>query len=151
MPVAIEPDLIAYDDRGRPLMVIEVKSRGKTSDVWAAQFRRNLLSHGTLPDAPFFLIATLDRLYFWRQSPEAPAEESPHFTLDANSELKPYFARFGQAQDRVGRQTLALLVFSWLQDLADAPQVEDSSRRWLADSGLRDALGRSRIELGAVQ
>lgn len=135
-------------------MVVEVKSRGKTSDLWAAQFRRNLLAHGTLPAAPFFLIATLDRLYFWRQSSDTLTEEPPQFTLDANSELRPYFERFGQAQERVGGQTLALIVFSWLQDVADAaaPRAEqDPSRNWLAESGLRDALAGSRIELGAVQ
>jgi hypothetical protein len=52
-------DLIAYDQRGQALLLAIVKGSHDPSELWAAQYRRNLLAHGTLPAAPFFLIATL--------------------------------------------------------------------------------------------
>ncbi len=84
-------DFIAYDDAGRVILLAEVKSRVGTSEQWAARFRRNLLEHGTLPNARFFLIATPDRMYFWKQDHSVSAEEPPDFTIDATKEFKRYF------------------------------------------------------------
>ncbi|MEQ9481150.1 hypothetical protein [Coleofasciculus sp. F4-SAH-05] len=36
-----------------------------TSPDWAAQFRRNILAHGTFYKAPYFLMVFLDRFYLW--------------------------------------------------------------------------------------
>ena len=57
-------DLVIYGDKGQALLLAEVKGRADTSPQWAAQYRMNLLSHGTLPHAPYFLIAAADYLYF---------------------------------------------------------------------------------------
>jgi hypothetical protein len=149
-----EVDFVAYSDRGQPVLLVEVKSQRQTSDVWAARFRRNLLAHGTLPRAPFFLIATPERMYFWRQDDSRPIEEPPQFTMDATFELKPYFEKFEQASEKTGGQVLELILFSWLVDLAESGQLRakhDSSLKWLSDSGLLDALSRARIEVSAVQ
>ena len=149
-----EIDFVAYDDRGQPVLLVEVKSRRQTSDLWAARFRRNLLAHGTLPRAPFFLIATPEHMYFWRQDDPRPNDEPPQFTMDAISELKPYFERFKQTPEKTGGQALELILFSWLVDLAESGQLrakQDSSLRWLSDSGLLDALRSARIESSAVQ
>ena len=67
-------DFIAYDQVGQPILLVEVKSTHRTSEGWAAQFRRNLLEHGTLPTAPFFLIATPDQMYFWHQEDASPMD-----------------------------------------------------------------------------
>jgi hypothetical protein len=149
-----EVDFIAYDERGQPILLVEVKSRHQTSDLWAAHFRRNLLAHGTLPRAPFFLIATPERIYFWRQDDPSPNEELPQFTLDATNELKPYFERFKQTPGKTTGQALELILFSWLVDLAESGQSrakQDSSLGWLSESGLLDALRSTRIELSAAQ
>ena len=92
-------DFVAYDERGQPVLLVEVKSMHETSELWAARFRRNLLEHGTLPSTPFFLIATPERLYFWRQEAGGLKEEPPQFTMDATAELKPYFERFKQTPE----------------------------------------------------
>jgi hypothetical protein len=107
-----------------------------------ARFRRNLLAHGTLPKAPFFLIATPEHMYFWRQD-QTREEEPPQFTLDATRELKPYFERFEQAPETTGGQTLELILTLWLFELTRAGASsgqDDDSRRWLSDSGLLHAL-----------
>jgi hypothetical protein len=149
-----EIDLVAYDSRGQAVLLAEVKNRRDTSDLWAAKFRRNRLAHGTLPPAPYFLIATPDRMYFWRQGGPGQEEEPPHFTMDATVELKPYFEKSGLTPGATGGEALDLIVFSWLNDISESGlrrSKQDSSLRWLADSGLLEALQRSRIELGAVQ
>jgi hypothetical protein len=149
-----EVDFVAYDEHGQPVLLVEVKSRHETSELWAARFRRNLLAHGTLPKAPFFLIATPERMYFWRQDDPSPNEEPPQFTLDATNELKPYFERFKQTPEKTSGQALELILFSWLVDLAEFGQSranKDSSLKWLSESGLLEALRSARIELSAVQ
>jgi hypothetical protein len=149
-----EVDFVVYDERGQPLLLGEVKSRHETSELWAARFRRNLLGHGTLPRAPFFLIATPERLYFWHQDDPSPKEEPPQFTMDATSELKPYFERFKQAPENTSGQAFELILISWLTDLAEFGQLrakDDSSLRWLSESGLLEALRTARIELSALQ
>ncbi|MDR3704061.1 MAG: hypothetical protein P4L56_30715 [Candidatus Sulfopaludibacter sp.] len=136
------------------MLLVEVKRSRQTSELWAAQFRRNLLAHGTLPGAPFFLIATPDSMYFWRQDDSVPEDDPPRFTLDAAGELRPYFERFNQTREKVSEQSLVLILFYWLVDLA-GPRLtrakEDPSLRWLSESGLLDALASSHIEMSAAQ
>jgi hypothetical protein len=155
MPFAIRDiDLIAYDERGQALLLVLVKGRHDTSAVWAAKYRRNLLSHDTLPAAPFFLIATPERMYFWRQQNQGAEEELPQFTLDPTNELKPYFERTGIAPETVGGEPWELIVYFWLIDIAENGQSrarEDPSLRWLSESGLLEALRKGRIEAGEVQ
>jgi len=148
-----EVDFVAYDERGQPLLLVEVKSRHETSELWAARFRRNLLAHGTLPKALFFLIATPERLYFWRQDDPSPREEPPQFTMDATAELKPYFDRYKQTPEKTSGQALELILFSWLTDIAEFGQSrakQDPSLRWLSESGLLGALKSARLELSAA-
>jgi hypothetical protein len=147
-------DFVAYDERGQALLLVEVKGSHETSELWATRFRRNMLAHGTLPPSRFFLIATRERMYFWRQDDPSPKEEPPQFTMDAAKELKPYFDKFGQTPEKTSGQALELIVFSWLNDLAGFGQsraTQDASLSWLSESGLLEALGRSRIELSPVQ
>ena len=143
-------DFIAYDDAGRVILVAEVKRRLGTSEQWAARFRRNILAHGFLPQALFFLIATPERMYFWKQEEGRIGEEPPGFTLDAVKALKPYLDRINKTPQAVGEQALELLVSSWLSDVVRAGEArvrQDPSIRWLAESGLIDSLGAARIEL----
>jgi len=155
MPFAIrDVDLVAYDHRGQALLLAIVKGAHDTSERWAAQYRRNLLSHDTLPAAPFFLIATPERMYFWRQQNQGPEEELPQFTLDPTNELKPYFERVGIAPEEARGEPWELIFYFWLNDIAENGQLrakEDPSLRWLSESGLLEALRRGRIEVSEVQ
>ena len=143
-------DFIVYDDAGRVILVAEVKRRLGTSEHWAARFRRNMLAHGLLPKALFFLIATPERMYFWKQDQHGIADELPGFTLDATKILKPYLDKLGKTSTAVGEQALELLVSSWLSDIARTDEAcirQDPSMQWLAESGLIDSLGTARIEM----
>jgi hypothetical protein len=143
-------DFIAYDDIGRVILLGEVKSRIGTSGEWAARFRRNMLAHGLLPKAPFFLIATPERMYFWKEDQPGLAETPPGFTVDASRELKPYLEKLNRTKQSVGERALELMVFSWLKDIArtgDERVKQDPSMKWLADSGLLDSLENARIEM----
>jgi hypothetical protein len=149
-----EIDFVAYDRLGQPVLLAEAKNTHQSSDLWAARFRRNLLAHGTLPRAPFFLIATPDYMYFWRQEDTRPEEEPPQFTMDASRELKPYFERFKQTPEKTGGQALELILFSWLVDMAQSGQLrakQDPSLTWLSESGLLEALRSARIESSPLQ
>jgi hypothetical protein len=149
-------DFVAYDERGQVLLLVEVKGKGShdTSELWAARFRRNILAHGRLPAAPFFLIATPERMYFWRQRDSGPEEGLPQFTLDATNELGPYFEKFRQRPEKARGEVLELIVLAWLNDIAETGQLrakEDPALQWLSESGLLQALGKAHIELSAVQ
>ena len=148
-----EVDIAAYDNHGRAVLLVEVKSTRDTSKVWAARFRKNILAHGTLPSAPFFLIATPEHMYFWRQDNGIQEEAPPQFTIDATRELKPYFERSSLSPEKTSGQALVLIVFNWLNDIAALEMTGDkqnSSLRWLSESGLLDELRRARISLSAV-
>ena len=146
-------DFIAYDDLGRVILLGEVKSRVGTSGEWAARFRRNMLAHGVLPRAPFFLIATPERMYFWKQDQPGLAEEPPVFTVDATKEFKPYLEGLSRTRPAVGERALELMVFSWLKDIARTGEERvkhDPSMKWLAESGLIDSLENARIEMNTA-
>jgi hypothetical protein len=143
-------DVIAYDQAGRVVLLAEAKSRVGTSAEWAARFRRNMLAHGTLPNAQFFLIATPERMYFWKQDRPGVLDEPPEFTIDATREFKPYFDKLEKTAQGVSDEALELLVLSWLTDIArtgDAKSKKDPSMRWLSESGLIDSLEKARIEM----
>jgi hypothetical protein len=154
MSLAIrEVDIAAYDNHGRAVLLVEVKGTLDTSEVWAALFRRNILAHGTLPSAPFFLIATPEHMYFWRQDDGIPDDAPPQFTIDATHELKPYLERSGLTPQETRGQALVLIVFSWLNEIAELGGTrakQDSSLRWLSESGMLDKLRRARISLSEV-
>lgn len=146
--------MAAYDQLGQPVLLAEVKNTRRDSTQWAARFRKNLLAHGTLPKAPFFLIATPEHMYFWRQEGQTREDEPPQFTLDATRELKPYFERFAQAPETTGGQALELILSLWLFELArsgESRAAEDASLHWLSDSGLLHALQGARIESSVLQ
>jgi hypothetical protein len=154
MPVSSrDVDFIAYSNNGEPLLLVEVKGQRPTSESWAARFRQNLMAQGSLPRAPFFLIATPERMYFWRQNDADGKEELPQFTIDAATELKPYFEKFKQTPEKATGSALEMILFTWLVDLSQSGKArarEDSSIKWLSDSGLLDALSRARIEASTV-
>jgi hypothetical protein len=154
MPVSSRAvDFIAYSNNGEPLLLVEVKGQRPTSESWAARFRQNLMAQGSLPHAPFFLIATPERMYFWRQNDSGGKEELPQFTVDASSVLKPYFEKFKQTPEKATGSALEMILFTWLVDLSRSSKghaKEDSSVKWLSDSGLLDALSDARIEVSTV-
>jgi hypothetical protein len=125
-----------------------------TSERWAAEYRRNLLSHDTLPQVPFFLIAARDHLYFWRQGASISADASPQFVLDGTAALKPYFEQLEQSPEKISGEGLWWIILSWLGDITDSRKLRteaDPSVAWLQESGFLEALKNARIESSAMQ
>jgi hypothetical protein len=145
-------DFVAYDREGRVVLLAEAKSRRGTSEDWAARLRRNMLSHGVLPWSKYFLIATPERMYLWKQEGPNPAEVPPEFTIDAAKVLQPYFQNLHQDPSKIGPEAFELLVLTWLTDVAQAGEhklSQDPSLAWLSE--LTGSLRQARIEMNSVQ
>jgi hypothetical protein len=145
-------DFVAYDRDGGIVLLAEAKSRRGTSEDWAAGLRRNMLSRGLLPPSKFFLIATPERIYVWKQGHPGQTAAPPEFTIDATKVLQPYFQRLNQDPSKIGPQAFELLVLTWLTDVAGAAEggaAGDPSLAWLSD--LAASLREARIEMNAVQ
>lgn len=147
-------DFVAYAGTGQVVLLGEAKSRAGTSEEWAAGLRRNLLAHGTLPPAPFFLIATAERFYFWKQDSPAATDDLPSFILNTKEEFQPYLDKEQKTWSRLGHEALELLVLAWLEDIARSGALrarQNNATRWLSDSGLIAALEKARIELNSAR
>jgi hypothetical protein len=143
-------DFIAYDADGKVVLLAEAKSRRDTSESWAAKLRRNMLAHGILPKSEFFLIATPKRMYGWRQQNLLPIDAPPHFTVDAQQALQPYFTKLKQDPDKIGPRAFELLILTWLTDIARLNEDQlksDPSLASLIESGLLSSLQEAAIEM----
>ena len=146
----IGADLVVYDNDGKIVLLAEAKSRHGKSDQWAARLRGNMLEHGDLPSAKFFLIATPESIYLWKQERPDPPEAAPDFVIDAVKELKPYFEKFKMSPEDIGPEAFKILILSWLTGLmrpSEQRAREDASSRWLSDSGLAQSLKNARVEM----
>ena len=145
-------DFVAYDREGNVVLLAEVKSRHGTSESWAARLRRNMLAHGVLPWAKYFLIATPERMYLWKQDRPNSAEVPPEFTIDAAKVFQPYFQRLQQEPSKIGPEAFELLVLTWLTDIARSDEhnlKRDTSSAWLPE--LIGSLQQARIEMNPMQ
>ena len=145
-------DFVAYDREGRVVLLAEAKSRGGTSEYWAAGLRRNMLAHGALPWAKYFLIATPERMYMWKQERPDVEDAPPEFTIDAAKVFQPYFEKLHQEPSSIAPEAFELLVLTWLTDVARSGErnaKQDPSAEWLSE--LAGSLHEARIEMNPVQ
>ena len=111
-----------------------------------------MLSHGILPWAKYFLIATPERMYLWKQERPNPAEVPPEFTIDAVKVFQPYFQKLHQEPSKIGPEAFELLVLTWLTDIARSGEhklKQDTSSAWLSE--LTGSLQQARIEMNPTQ
>ena len=134
-------DLATYDRDNQLVLVVEVKSRLDAPPEWAARLRRNILAHGTFPNAPYFLMVFPDRFYLWKNMDSNHEPIEPTYVIDARPVLQPYFDQAGITADQVSGQSLELIVASWLNEIIHkTPDGLDASQQWLIDSGLYNAV-----------
>ncbi len=134
-------DLATYDRDNQLVLVAEVKSKLDAPPEWAARLRRNILAHGTFPNAPYFLMVFPDRFYLWKNTDSNHELIEPTYVIDARPVLQPYFDQAGITADQVSGQSLELIVASWLNEIIHkAPNELDTSQQWLIDSGLYNAV-----------
>lgn len=146
-------DFVGYNKRGEIVLLAEAKSRTGTTDEWASQLRKNILAHGELPQARFFLIATPDRIYIWKQEGPDDAEAPPSAVVDAHEAFASYFKTLDWPASQIGPEGFEFLVRSWLTDLAGSSSTASAggpSLHWLVESRFLDAIQGARIEHNAA-
>ena len=147
--MSIQFDYTIYDSGGQLAAVVEVKSTQGTSVEWAAEFRRNLLSHGGESRPTFFLIVTPDCIYIWKNAGIIPRIVAPDFAVDARPVFQPYFDAARLDASRVGGFAFEMIVSSWLTNLAlvrDPVAELPSHERVFIESGFVDAIRRGKVE-----
>lgn len=138
-------DIVVYAPDSSPQLVVEVKNRSGASADWAARMLRNLLVHGMILDAPYYMLALPDVFYLWKNVAREGGE--PDFEIDATEALASYVDEQSFSPDAISEYGLELLVSSWLTDLVEPKSREEISPRlfWLFDSGLYDAIKGGRV------
>jgi hypothetical protein len=147
-------DMVAYAPDGQLALIVEAKSKTKTSRSWAIQMRRNMLAHGIVPKSRFLLLALPDRLYLWRDAGNSPDLVEPTYEIDATPFFQPYFTRSKSSPDTLTPQSFELIVTSWLNELIHSgisESVPDPQRQLLQESGLLEAIkgGSVAVEVSA--
>ena len=111
-----------------------------------------MLAHGVLPWSKYFLIATPEHMYLWKQERPDPAEAPPEVTIDAATIFQPYFQKFQQDPSKIAPEAFEFLVLTWLTDITRSGEPKpapDPSSAWLSE--LTGSLQRARIEMNPVQ
>lgn len=145
----MKADLVAYDRNGQLVLIAEIKRKTGVSAEWAAKWRRNMLSHGELPDAKYFLIALPDRFYLWKDAGTVPEPTAPTFEIDAGPVLKPYLDQIGISPEEISPQSFEMIVSEWLNSILHdrAPlNNKDDDLNWLNRSGLLEAVSGGSIK-----
>jgi len=142
--MSIQPDITVYaPDRG-VLLVAEVKAIHETSPQWAADLRGELIRHMPIVrTAPYFLIAVPDRFFLWRQDHPRGGDDLPDYVEDTRTSLDEVVDLDRVRLDSVTQPSLEMIVATWLQRIAlSRPNGRNGhgAPRWLADSGLADAI-----------
>jgi hypothetical protein len=135
--------MVAYSPDGQITLIVEAKSKTKTSRSWATRMRRNMLAHGVAPKSRFLLLALPDRLYLWKDAENTPELIEPTFEIDATPLFQPYYARADCSPDQLTAESFELIVSSWLNELVHSgipARVPQAQRRLLQESGLLDAI-----------
>ena len=146
-------DISVYDKNGHLILAVEVKRKLNASVEWATRFRRNILVHGLLPDTKFFLLATPDRFFLWKDAGMDLLLREPTYVADPRAILSPYFERAGVTVDDISSYSLELIIVSWLSILTFSSETmahetmaheimtyTNGSSPWLMESGLINAV-----------
>ncbi len=139
----MKADLVGYDRNGQIVLIAEVKRKTGGSAEWAAKWRRNMLSHGDMPDAKFFMIALPDRFYLWKEAGTVPEPTAPTFEIDAGPVLKPYLDESGISLENISPQSFELVVATWLNSILQGGvplNQRNDTVNWINKSGLSEAL-----------
>ncbi len=134
-------DIAILSELGEPVLLVEVKNKTGTSKDWAAKLRRNLVAHGLLPKARFFLVATPDHFYLWKDTGNGADELEPDYDIDPRAITKPLF----KPEEQIGPAEFETKVASWVAcadiEFGGRPR---QWRRWRFVIEVRSERGASR-------
>jgi hypothetical protein len=141
------PDFVIRTQDDQILLIVEAKKRINASAEWAAQMRHNLIAHGALPPAPYFLLALPDKFFLWKQQP-ASQMILPDYEFDAEEALRPYLESLKSPLSELSETSFESIVRLWLEDLV-RDEVLDQPQ-WLHASGLEGRLRDAVVTSQAV-
>jgi hypothetical protein len=145
--MTIRPDLLVRRQDGKPIAVVEIKNSLNLSRDVATEMRRNLLTYGLHPKAPYFMLLSQDTGFLWSGLEQDGMESQPKYEFPMDTIVTRYL-RTPSANTRLGGPQLELLVLQWLLDLTNGSlQVTDEPEKSLALSGLLDSIKGANIEL----
>jgi len=118
---------------------VEVKNREELSPQMAAMLRRNLVSHGILPDVPYFILVSQDKGFLWKQRKLIDAASPPDLEFSMKEVIRRYAPP--NLEGRLSGSELTLLVFIWLAELSQSREgTTVEPEQTLAQSGFLDAI-----------
>jgi len=116
-------------------LVVEAKSRSGASSTWAAQFRRNLVAHGTLRSSAYFILALPDHFYVWKDARLA-GTAPPDFEAESQGLLAPYLRSLSTSARDLSEESFEVVVRTWLEDLVrQSPSIDRATEtpKWLVE------------------
>lgn len=141
--MTLRSDIVVFSETGRPVLAAEVKTKLNASIDWAIRFRRNMLLHGHLPETEFFLIATPDQFFVWKNADRDLLSSIPTQVLDSRSMLTSYFEQTNVAPENISGSSFELIINSWLAELMYVEASEEQANyvpQEIVDLGLREAI-----------
>ncbi|HVN28196.1 MAG TPA: hypothetical protein VMT64_06900 [Candidatus Binataceae bacterium] len=131
-------DIAVLNKQGEPVLLVEVKNNPGTSKEWASKLRRNIMAHGLLPHVPYFMVATPDHFYLWKNAGNHAEELEPNYDLDPHALSDRRFV----PDEKVGPFEFETKVASWLTDMLrpESGRPNGAVGDLLLRSGLLDAI-----------
>ena len=134
-------NIVVYDNFRRPQLVLEVKKApvelGTDLTDWASRVHRNLLAHGAVPFAPFFLlVVTTGQIYLWKHQGIVADVADPDYTGDISRELVKYLDKGTKSESHV---VFVNALLNWLGSVK-ANGADKELPIWLTETGLLNVL-----------
>lgn len=147
---SFRPDLVIKTSEGRPIAVVEVKSRTNfTTDV-ATEMRRNMLARGLPPHIPYFLLLSQDKGYLWTNTKQEDPDAPPMYEFPMDKIVERYSPK--EPGQRLFASELEWLFLLWLIHLSTKPEAtneepEKTLERIGFNESIRDAMVLIKDEL----
>ncbi|MDQ5824871.1 MAG: hypothetical protein M3441_11805 [Chloroflexota bacterium] len=133
-------DIVIRNSDGNTVALVEVNNSQNLSRDVVVDLRRNLIEHGFVLAAPYFLIVSQDSGFLWKDVDATVLDSPPTYEFS----MRPVMQRYQSAIDAKGRlsgSVLELLVLHWLNEIAlNGKHPQEDPERLLATSGFLDSL-----------
>lgn len=142
----MKADIVIYDRNKQIALIAEVKKKPGVTSEWAIKWRRNILSHGELPEVAFFMVALPDMFYLWKNAGNQPELVEPSFKINAEPILKPFLEENGKSLEEINPQSFELIISTWLNSLLTLQNNKTVAENWVIQSGLFQAINGGYLE-----
>lgn len=102
-------DISIYNSYNQLVLAAEVKAGLNAPLEWAAEFRRNIFSHGLYAPMPYFMFIFPDKIYMWKDPSTSDKITLPDYTIDAYPLFANYYERAGIDPSQVERSSLEFI------------------------------------------